>query len=617
MNGILAAALAQILLAISLVADKIFISAHGRNEPTRTHGPSAVTYVFWIGILNIFGFAIGVFGLNLPSLELLLLALAAGIAFIASLLFYYLALEHGEASQHLAIVGGFAPIATLLIGFGLSLSPLASTELIAFAFLAVGGLIMFATDSSQRPKVIGWVLLASVTTGISNILSKLVFDEAGFVTGFVLIKAGAVIASLALLIPPQFRATITHHTERAPLHHKGLYFMNRALAGVASFLILYAMSQAHPALVEAINGFRYAIIFLLVLCATLFLPRLLTERMSGKIIAAKILGTLTIILGLVGLSTYSYYASLPLPAPADMRWGVTFSPLMAEHLGLDPEEALEAIARDLRPDGVRLVAYWNRVEPGPNGWNFRELDRLTTILQNYNIPVILAIGEKTPRWPECHYPAWLDRTNTDTVHNELLEYVAYVAARYRTLPNLLYWQVENEPFLAFGECALGSEDRIAEELATIRRIDPGRHILMTDGGEFGRWYRAARLSDVFGTTLYRKVFSDTFGYVTYPISPEFYPLKWDIVRTLIGKPEQRMIDIELGMEPWTKKQIYEIPVAFQMELFPIEDFRANIAYARETRLTTHYLWGAEWWYYLKSTHDIPSYWEEARTLFAQ
>src|SRR5581483_9415399 len=38
------------------------------------------------------------------------------------------------------------------------------------------------------------------------------------------------------------------------------YFVNRFLAGVGSFLVVYAISRTSPELVQAISGVRYAIV---------------------------------------------------------------------------------------------------------------------------------------------------------------------------------------------------------------------------------------------------------------------------------------------------------------------------------------------------------------------
>jgi len=47
----------------------------------------------------------------------------------------------------------------------------------------------------------------------------------------------------------------------------------------------------------------------------------------------------------------------------------------------------------------------------------------------------------------------------------------------------------------------------------------------------------------------------------------------------------------------------------------IEQFRKNIEFAKNTGIDTFYLWGAEWWYWLKEKQNDSRIWNEARNLF--
>jgi hypothetical protein len=46
----------------------------------------------------------------------------------------------------------------------------------------------------------------------------------------------------------------------------------------------------------------------------------------------------------------------------------------------------------------------------------------------------------------------------------------------------------------------------------------------------------------------------------------------------------------------------------------LEQFRENIEFARKTGLDTFYLWGAEWWYWLKEKQNNSEIWNEVRNL---
>ena len=350
------------------------------------------------------------------------------------------------------------------------------------------------------------------------------------------------------------------------------------------------------------------IVFIAAFAVTAFLPGLLNETMKGWRVAAKISATILIMTGLTGLGLQRWYEKQPVPAAHDVKWGVTYSEYMAEKLDIDNVGALNAIIHELKPSGIRLAAYWNRIEKETGKYDFRSLDTQMNICRDAGMPVILVIGQRVPRWPECHIPAWANPKW------DLPAYITKLVERYKGYSNLLYWQLENEPFLLFGECPPSDSELIKKEIALLRSLDPSRKILMTDGGEFGDWYRASSLADVFGTTLYRKVRTRLFGEITYPLTPEFYPLKRDIVKFFTGKHDQEFIVIELGVEPWATKQIYEMPPQEQMRNFTMPEFEANIDYALNCRFNTYYLWGTEWWYHLKVYHGINAYWNYAASL---
>jgi len=47
----------------------------------------------------------------------------------------------------------------------------------------------------------------------------------------------------------------------------------------------------------------------------------------------------------------------------------------------------------------------------------------------------------------------------------------------------------------------------------------------------------------------------------------------------------------------------------------LERFQINIEFSKKTGLDTFYLWGAEWWYWMKIKQNQPEIWQEAKKLF--
>jgi hypothetical protein len=253
------------------------------------------------------------------------------------------------------------------------------------------------------------------------------------------------------------------------------------------------------------------------------------------------------------------------------------------------------------------------VEPSRRTYDFRDLDWQVAEAERADIPVTIAVGQKVPRWPEYHFPTWLDVNDAEGREAHLLQYEAEVVRRYAGRRGLRYWQVENEPFLGFGVGPPTDAAFLGREIALVHQLDPRHPVLVTDGGEYGRWVPAARQADVFGTTLYRRVYDQRVGTFTFPLAPEYYALRARLTRLLVSRPQERFICAELGAEPWGAVPVQQMSMGAQSDLFSAEDMSATIAFARRTGFREFYLWGVEWWYYRKLRGD-DSYWAEAKAV---
>ena len=138
---------------------------------------------------------------------------------------------------------------------------------------------------------------------MTNVLQKIVFNDTNFVTGYVFFTFGTFIGSMALLVPPSWRKQIFEHSEDATPKSKFWYMVNRVLAGVGSFLVVFAVSRASPAVVEAISGVRYVIIFIGAYGITRLKPSWFCEDFGKRALTFKVIATCLVVagLGLVGM----------------------------------------------------------------------------------------------------------------------------------------------------------------------------------------------------------------------------------------------------------------------------------------------------------------------------
>jgi hypothetical protein len=297
-------------------------------------------------------------------------------------------------------------------------------------------------------------------------------------------------------------------------------------------------------------------------------------------------------------------------SPENIKWGVAYSKMFAMEMGLDWQEAYLAILDDLGVKRIRLPIYWQDVQASPDGFDFSDYDWMIEEAQKRDVQLILVIGRKLPRWPECHAPFWADKLTEPEKQEKILAVISEEVERYKNIPNLYLWQVDNEPFLPFGECTTTNKDFLDQEVGKVREIDPNHKIMVTDSGELSIWVRAAKRADIFGTTMYRIIYKKPFNYFKYPLPPKFFWIKANLVHLFYpGKP---IVVSELQTEPWGPKLIYDLPLEEQEKSMSLAQFRENIEYAKAAGFPENYLWGAEWWYWLKTKHEKPEFWEEAK-----
>lgn len=301
------------------------------------------------------------------------------------------------------------------------------------------------------------------------------------------------------------------------------------------------------------------------------------------------------------------------PRNSHVTYGVTFSKPFSEYMGLDWQANYLALLDDLKVRRLRIPVYWTEIEKTQGDYTFDDIDWQIEEAGKRGAKILFVVGQKQPRWPECHIPAWVNGMSDAEREAEIEETMTTVINRYKDNPSIAAWQVENEPFLPYGECPVITKDLLDKEIAIVRKLDPSRPIVITDSGELSTWYDAASRADVLGTTLYRIVWNDQLGYVHYPISSLFYRFKAAFI--MYFTDVQRIIIVELQGEPWGPGLIMDMPLEEQYESMNAEQFRKNIEFVKDVEFSEAYLWGGEWWYWLKTVKGDDSMWEAARKIF--
>lgn len=300
-----------------------------------------------------------------------------------------------------------------------------------------------------------------------------------------------------------------------------------------------------------------------------------------------------------------------------VEWGVTFSQTYAQNeLGLDWRQTYLAILDDLRVDHIRLSAYWNMIEKQEGIYDFSDLDWQIEEASKRGVKIILAVGRRLPRWPECHDPSWLSGEPTEQIEIKQSRMIAAVISRYEGIANIAYFQVENEPYLKFfGVCPPLDKNYLRQEIKLAKSLTT-KPILVTDSGELSTWIPISFTGgDLLGSTLYRVVYNQRFGYFRWFTPASLYYFHAQAIRAFT--PIKKVIVAELQAESWHPelKNLTQLDLDEYFKSMSLGQFQENISFTERAGFDEAYLWGAEWWYFMKEKKNYGGFWVEAKKLW--
>lgn len=294
------------------------------------------------------------------------------------------------------------------------------------------------------------------------------------------------------------------------------------------------------------------------------------------------------------------------------QFGVSFSVKYANEMGIHPKACLRAIHKDLNVKLLRLMSYWDIHEPAPGEYDFKELDWQFEMAKKYGAKVSLAIGLRQPRWPESHWPEWAKLMTQEQWKDRLYQYINVVVVRYKNHPSLISWQLENEALLkTFGQDGNFDRHRLQAELRMVKTADKKHPVIMTLSDSWGLPFRKPA-PDMYAMSLYRRVHGNGKYHFSHR-SPKFYKTRGKLISVLTGKP---VFIHELQTEPWGPTATVALTLEEQNITMNAELLKQNVKFALNTGLLPVYLWGAEWWYWLKTEHGKTELWNTAREIFS-
>jgi hypothetical protein len=326
------------------------------------------------------------------------------------------------------------------------------------------------------------------------------------------------------------------------------------------------------------------------------------------------------------------WRDVPIEQRGAMRLGISFRPLQAEGLGLEPQATLDALLEHPY-EVIRLAALWNRMEPAPDAFDPSHLDWQVEAAERAGKQVIIALGAvKNFGYPEFFVPKHQLPTPLpegslvgEASHPQLLEgalaFVGRVVERYAGHQSVIAWQVEHE---AVDPLGVEHSWRLAtafvkREMAEVRRLDPARPVLLNGFLPMSipvaaqQWWRtrdqgdslalAEEAADIVGVDFYPCHALGAAGGLTAYLDSRDQAWRERARRVVAraAEKDRRLMISEGQAEPWEAVTTPPNPRGLAMASCPpervIENYNRCLVLARDSggALDSYLFWGAEYW----------------------
>ncbi len=282
--------LGYLLNALTLVVDKALLARKEIKDPA--------VYTLSISLLGALVLVLAPWGLTWPSAQVLALGFTSGFCFSLALWLMFMVLKVGEASRVPAFIGSLSPMFVFLFSAVLSGERLSALEVVAFAFLVFGGLLMVGGHGGLKHRPLLLAALSAAIFALAYVTLKLTFEHTNFISGLIWSRLGALLASLLLLAIPgtyrRWRQSMGQSTNGLKL----VFLGGQISAALSGLFITYAITKQSVTLVNALQGLQYVFLLGLAVLVSWRYPEFFRDEFSGRTLARKVLGTVAIGVGL-------------------------------------------------------------------------------------------------------------------------------------------------------------------------------------------------------------------------------------------------------------------------------------------------------------------------------
>ncbi len=305
------------------------------------------------------------------------------------------------------------------------------------------------------------------------------------------------------------------------------------------------------------------------------------------------------------------------------NYGVSFSFEQSGWYGVPPREGFSKLITDYKFNWVRLPFFWDQMVDEDGNLKIDDLVWAIEEAKKRNVRIVVALGAKTPYYPEYHLPKYVESKLkfgevidvNSPVAGDILEIDRKVVEALSHFDNIIAWQVENEPLLRNINDLQIDPSLVRQEVGVVRAIDAKKRPIILNTSSSGLVTKSAdqllkilKPGDIFGVNAYFKTqgvylvnvnLFDNQVKINWPVG--FY---WSVQSWLFFSPDYqsaKKIADERGLQLWVLEMQAEpyirvIEDADKNEYaFRPSDIGKATDFLRSYKVDSIGFWGASFW----------------------
>jgi drug/metabolite transporter (DMT)-like permease len=300
MNWFFIALGAPFLWAIVNIADTYLVSRYSEKEKERSSG-GLVLFSSLIGLVVAFFILIFTSGIwSVSMIDKLLLFITGGLT-IVWIIFYLYALEIEDISS---IVPWFlvVPIFGYFLGYIFLGETLTKYQIIGTIIVLLGAILNSIDFSGEKRKIkkrpVFYMICACVAIAVSGVIFKFVTIEGNFwVSSFWEYFGLGIFGLIIYIFIPKYRREFHHMRKIGGIRILFLNIISEFMSIIGNLMTNFALLLAPVTMVFLVSSFQPAIVLILTILGTKFLPHIIKENISLRVLIPKILAIAIMIIG--------------------------------------------------------------------------------------------------------------------------------------------------------------------------------------------------------------------------------------------------------------------------------------------------------------------------------